>query len=100
MSPDSCFPRIALIKSLGDDCVPELSNRVGRYTHIQSINGQFLDGLNIKEISEIFQLETRRDQIQLMVRFIHLKRKTSPLPPPLPGIDLYLGAAIQTYHMT
>ena len=86
MSPDSVFPRIALIKALNDDCVSDLRRRVGRYTHIQSINGCFLDGFSIKNISAIFQSETKKDSVQLMVRFIHSKSASRPpLPSPQPG---------------
>ncbi len=80
MSPDSVFPRIALIKALNEDCLIDLRRRVGRYTHIQSINGCFLDGYSIKNISTIFQRETRQESVQLVVRFIHSKQ-VKPNPP-------------------
>ena len=76
MSAESAFPRITLIKSLLDDCVPELRGQLGRYTHIQSINGYLLDGLNIKDVSAIFKAEVKKNHAQLVVRYVHPKVRT------------------------
>ena len=84
MSPESVFPRITLIKELNEDCVTDLRHQVGLYTHIQSINGCFLDGYSVRNISAIFQLETKKENVQLMVRFIHSRSDNKPtLPSPL-----------------
>ncbi len=67
---------------------------MGRYTHIQSINGCFLDGYSIKGISTIFQAETKRDSVQLMVRFIHSKKEKPQLPPLLGECELAFNCGL------
>ena len=70
MSPDSEFPRIVLIKSFGSDCIEDVKSKLGRYTHIQSYNGVFLDGMDIKDVTAIFQ-SMRSPIAYLTVRYIH-----------------------------
>ena len=71
MAPKSHFPRIVLVKSLSEDCVPALKECVGKYTHIQSFNGNLLDGLNISEVTSIIQSSLNMSSIQLVVRYVH-----------------------------
>ena len=44
---------------------------MGKYTHIQSINGNLLDGLNISEVTSTIQSSLNVSSIQLMVRYVH-----------------------------
>lgn len=71
MAPKSHFPRIVLVKSLADDCVPSLKDCIGKYTHIQSFNGIMLDGLNISDVTSIIQTSSKMHHIQLVVRYVH-----------------------------
>ena len=59
-----------LIKGFNDECSSDLRKRVGKYTHIQSVNGRFLDGLSTNNVTEIFQ-SLKNPHVQLIVRFIH-----------------------------
>lgn len=68
------FLRIVLIKSFNVDCLPDLQNKLGKYTHIQFVNGVFLDGLSIDRVTEIFRSVTRH-RIQLLVRYIHPRQR-------------------------
>lgn len=81
MSPGSAFPRVTLIKTLNDDCLPGLQGRVGKYTHIQSINGHLLDGLYINDVTAIFKAEAKKNHLQLVVRYIHPKVRTPKANP-------------------
>lgn len=74
MSHDSMFSRIVLIKSFNEDCLPELQNKLGKYTHIQFVNGVFLDGLSIDRVTEIFRTVPHH-RIQLLVRYIHPRQR-------------------------
>ena len=74
MSHDSMFSRIVLIKSFNEDCLPELQNKLGKYTHIQFVNGVFLDGLPIDRVTEIFRTLPHH-RIQLLVRYIHPRQR-------------------------
>lgn len=71
MAEKSHFPRVVLVKSLSDDCVPALRDCVGKYTHIQSFNGNLLDGLSISDVTSIIQSSLNMSSIQLMVRYVH-----------------------------
>ena len=77
MSPDSEFPRIVLIKSFGNECVEDVRLKLGRYTHIQSYNGIFLDGMDIKDVTAIFQ-SMRSPIAYLTVRYIHPSQSATP----------------------
>ena len=84
MAKDSQFERIVLIKGFNDNCSSDLRERVGRYTHIQSINGRFLDGLTVDSATEIFQ-SLKHPHVQLIVRFIYrIKRSDTRLLAALP----------------
>ena len=74
MSHDSMFSRIVLIKNFNEDCVPDLQNKLGKYTHIQFVNGVFLDGLSIDRVTEIFRTVPHH-RIQLLVRYIHPRQR-------------------------
>ena len=74
MSHESTFLRIVLIKSFNDDCLPDLQNKLGKYTHIQFVNGVFLDGLSIDKVTEIFRVVPQH-RIQLLVRYIHPRQR-------------------------
>ena len=65
MSPDSEFPRIVLL----NDCVEDVRAMLGIYTHIQSYNGIFLDGMDINEVTSIFQ-SMRSPIAYLMIRYL------------------------------
>ena len=71
MAPKSPFPRIVLVKSLFDDCLPTLKECIGKYTHIQSFNGVLLDGLSIADVTTIIQDSLGASQVQLVVRYVH-----------------------------
>jgi hypothetical protein len=71
MAPKSLFPRIVLVKSLADGCVPSLRECVGKFTHIQSFNGILLDGLSITDATTIFQSAVNMTSVQLVVRYVH-----------------------------
>ncbi len=98
MSPDSEFPRIVLIKSFGSECVEEVKSKLGRYTHIQSYNGVFLDGMDIKDVTAIFQ-SMRSPTAQLTVRYIHPIQNATPsqqrtitiCKPEAPRLDPQMG---------
>ena len=77
MSPDSEFPRIVLIKSFSNECVDDVKNKLGKYTHIQSYNGVFLDGMDIKAVTSIFQSMTS-PIAYLTVRYIHPIQSATP----------------------
>ena len=100
MSPDSEFPRIVLIKSFGSECVKDIKSKLGRYTHIQSCNGVFLDGMDIRDITAIFQSMRSLTTVSLMVRYMHssqsattTQRKTvTPIrKPEAPRLDPLMG---------
>lgn len=74
MSHESSFSRIVLIKGFNEDCVPELQSKLGKYTHIQFVNGVFLDGLTIDKVTEIFRV-VLQNRIQLLVRYIHPRQR-------------------------
>ena len=99
MSPDSEFPRIVLIKSFGSDCIEDVKSKLGRYTHIQSYNGVFLDGMDIKDVTAIFQ-SMRSPIAYLTVRYIHpsqsamlsqQRTKTPICKPEAPRLDPLMG---------
>ena len=77
MSPDSEFPRIVLIKSFSNDCDKDVKAKLGIYTHIQSYNGIFLDGMDIKDVAAIFQ-SMRSPVHYLMVRYIDRIQSATP----------------------
>ena len=77
MSPDSEFPRIVLIKSFSNDCDKDVKAKLGKYTHIQSYNGVFLDGMDIKDVTAIFQ-SMRSPVAYLTVRYIHPIQSATP----------------------
>lgn len=74
MSHESTFSRVVLIKSFNNDCLPELQSKLGKYTHIQFVNGVFLDGLSIDKVTEIFRI-VPQNRIQLLVRYIHPRQR-------------------------
>ena len=99
MSPDSEFPRIVLIKSFGSDCIEDVKSKLGRYTHIQSYNGVFLDGMDIKDVTAIFQ-SMRSSIAYLTVRYTHpsqsaklsqQRAKTPICKPKAPRLDPSMG---------
>ena len=59
-----------LIKGFNERCSDDLRERVGRYTHIQSVDGTFLDGMAIEMVTNVFQ-NLRHPLSQLVVRYIH-----------------------------
>ena len=59
------------MSSVSQDHHYDFYSKVGRYTHIQSINGILLDGLHIEKVTEIFR-KLPYHHIQLMVRYVHL----------------------------
>ena len=71
MAPKSHFPRIVLVKSLFEDCLPTLKECIGKYTHIQSFNGILLDGLSISDVTTIIQDSLTASHVQLVVRYVH-----------------------------
>lgn len=81
MSPDSEFPRIVLIKSFGSECAEDVKMKLGKYTHIQSYNGVFLDGMDIKDVTNIFQ-SMRSPMAYLTVRYIHPVKSATPAQDP------------------
>ena len=82
MARDSDFERIVLIKGFNDQCLRELPDRLGKYTHIQAVNGIFLDGLPIEKVTEVFR-DLAHLRVQLLVRYIHPIRRHSDVPTPL-----------------
>ncbi len=78
MAHESPFSRIVLIKGFNEDCLSELKQRLGKYTHIQFMNGVFLDGLSIEKVTEIFRV-AQQNRIQLLVRYIHPIRQKPQL---------------------
>ena len=82
MGHESPFSRIVLIKGFNKGCSSDIQKRVGKYTHIQFLNGIFLDGLPIEKVTEIFKV-VQHSRVQLLVRFIHPTRQT-PLLKELP----------------
>ena len=104
MSPDSEFPRIVLIKSFGSECIEDVKTKLGRYTHIQSYNGVFLDGMDIKDVTAIFQ-SMRSPTAQLTVRYIHPIQSATPsrhrtvtpiCKPEAPRLDPLMGEELPT----
>ena len=79
MAKESEFARIVLIKGFNDQCLKELPERLGKYTHIQAVNGIFLDGLPIERVTEIFR-NLAHPCIQLLVRYIHPTRRQDATP--------------------
>ena len=71
MAEGAPFDRIVLVSSVSPDHHYDFLSKVGRYTHIQSINGILLDGLHIEKVTEIFK-KLPYCHIQLMVRYVHL----------------------------
>ena len=71
MSSASTFSRVVLVKVLSNDCIEELRHNVGKNSHIQSINGHFLDGLSTEQAVEIVHKESEKKCVQLLVRNIH-----------------------------
>ena len=94
MAPKSRFHRIVLVKSISRDCVKELRDHVGKYTHIQSFNGVLLDGLDISEVTKAF---SQTSHFQFVVRYVHPTRttigiaesvaSTTPTPMIMPSLD-------------
>ena len=74
MANESEFRRIVLIKGFNHGCVRELQDKLGKYTHVQSVSGIFLDGLTIERVTEVFR-SLKESRIQLLVRYIHPKRQ-------------------------
>lgn len=68
-----------MIKGFNDQCVKELPEKLGKYTHIQAVNGIFLDGLPIEKVTEIFR-NLPHPRIQLLVRYIHPTRRQDATP--------------------
>lgn len=85
MANKSLFPRIVLVKSLSDDCVPALTECIGKYTHIQSFNGILLDGLSIADATAIFQSAINMPSVQLVVRYVHPIKMPPGVTPGLIG---------------
>ncbi len=73
MDASSPFGTIVLLKSFNHDCAQVLRERLGKYTHIQSVNGILLDGLTIEQVTAIFQ-GLYKPRVQLLVRYIHPKQ--------------------------
>lgn len=71
MAEGAPFSRIVLINSISREFAYEFYSRVGRYTHIQSINGILLDGLDIEKVTDVFK-KVPDHHIQMMVRYVHL----------------------------
>ena len=72
MAEGAPFERIVLINSVNSsDFQYEFLRRVGRYTHIQSINGILLDGLSIEKVTDVFR-KLPEFHVQLMVRYVHM----------------------------
>ena len=77
MSPDSEFSQIILIKSFNSECAEDVKSRLGKDTHIQSYNGVFLDGMDIKDVTAIFQ-SMRSPIVYLTVRYFHPSQSAMP----------------------
>ena len=75
MAEGAPFNRVVLINSISKDTHYDFYTRVGRYTHIQSINGIFLDGLDIEKVTSVFK-KLPYCHIQLMVRYVHLSEQS------------------------
>ena len=93
MAPKSHFPRIVLVKSLTENCVPALKECVGRYTHIQSFNGILLDGLDMSDVTDIIQSATNMSYVQLVVRYVH-PIKTTTYSAGLMGNNVFMSTPV------
>lgn len=87
MAEGAPFPRIVLVNSVSQDHYYDFYSKVGRYTHIQSINGILLDGMSIEKVTDIFK-RLPYCHIQLLVRYVHLnetvkEKAITPHPSPL-----------------
>ncbi len=89
MAPKSNFPRIILVKSISNDCMKAVREKVGKYTHIQSYNGILLDGLDISAVTSIIQATAHSPYLQLVVRYVHPTKSdtnTTGLLPNIPNV--------------
>ncbi len=73
MDRTSAFERIVLVKGFNDGCLPVLRERLGKYTHLQSVNGILLDRLTIDRVTAIIR-GLSQTRVQLLIRYIHPKR--------------------------
>ena len=81
-----------MINAISDEYHYDFYSKIARYTHIQSVNGIFLDGLPIDRVTQVFK-KLPDHHVQMMVRYIHTKsRNEEPLPgmrplaPETPGL--------------
>ena len=72
MAEGAPFERIVLINSISSNYRYEFYARVGRYTHIQSINGILLDGLSVEKVTDVFK-KLPDHHVQMMIRYIHMR---------------------------
>lgn len=82
MDKFSSFPKIAVVEAFNENCLASCKKYLRRNTHIQSINGHLLDGLNIKQVFSIVQSECRKEHVQLMIRYIRSKESISQTSSP------------------
>ena len=81
MSDDSVFKKVVLVKRFTDKSI---ESSIGKFGHIQSINGELLDGLSIDMATQRFK-SSQLSFVQLIVRFVHpLKHSPVQRPGTLP----------------
>ena len=56
-----------------------IESKIGKFGHIQSINGELLDGLDIDKATQFFR-DSQHTYVQLVVRFIHPVRPAETTP--------------------
>lgn len=67
MGSESVFNRVILVKRFSEKSI---ESQIGKFGHIQSINGELLDGLSIDMATHTFKT-AQQTFVQLIVRFIH-----------------------------
>ena len=111
MAEGAPFTRIVLINSISTEFRYEFYSRVARYTHIQSINGILLDGLDIEKVTDVFK-KLPDHHIQMMLRYVHNDKERiktnsshdtglsprSDHPPPLRELPTRLSTLSVTSH--
>lgn len=78
MGDNSVFNKVVLVKRFAEKT---MEGSIGKFGHIQSINGELLDGLNIEAATQTFK-NTQRTFVQLIVRFIHPVKQGESTPSP------------------
>lgn len=78
MGSGSVFDKVILVKKFSEKSNEGL---IGKFGHIQCINGELLDGLSIDEATSIFK-GAQQTSVQLIVRFIHPLKLEGNTPSP------------------